>query len=91
MQNTLKIWKLWRAATILQFKFFFWYFAHVFYLQVSTKRCVGFFSVLFRSWVICKNQKGPGFYTLIFYSFINNLRSTQNKTNPTHPLVDITK
>ena len=30
-------------------------------------------------------------YTLIFRTFINNSRSKQNKRNPTHPFVDITK
>ena len=57
---------------------FFWYFSHVSYLPMSTKGCVGFF-FLFRSWVICKNYKRPGFYTLAFYIFINNSRSKQNK------------
>ena len=39
----LKIWKLWRAPTILQINIFCWHSAHVFYLPVSTKECVGFF------------------------------------------------
>ena len=55
------------------------------------KRVCGIFFILFRSWVICKNWKRPGFYTLVFYTFINNSRSKQNKKNPTHPFVDITK
>ena len=71
-------------------QYFCWKFAHVFYIPMSTKRCVGFF-FSFRSWVICKNLKRPGFYTLVFYTFINNSRSKQNKKNPTHPFVDITK
>ena len=29
--------------------------------------------------------------TLVFYTFINNSRSKQNKENPTYPFVDITK
>ena len=33
--------------------FFNWNFAHVFYLPLSKKACVGF--LLIRSWVICKN------------------------------------
>ena len=37
------------------------------------------FIILFRSRVICKNLKRPGFYTLVFYIFINNLSSKQNK------------
>ena len=39
----LKIWKLWRALTILQFNIFYWNFAHVFYLPMSTSECVGLF------------------------------------------------
>ena len=39
----------------------------------------GIFSILFRSWVIWKNQKRSGFYTLVSYTFINNSRSKQNK------------
>ena len=30
-------------------------------------------------------------YTLVFYIFINNLKSKQNKKNLEHPLVDIVK
>ena len=51
----------------------------------------GVFFILFRSWVICKNLKKTGFYTLVFYTFISNSRSKQNKKNPTNPFVDITK
>ena len=36
-------------------QYFFWNFAHVSYLPISTKGCLGFFLILFRSWVICKN------------------------------------
>ena len=42
------------------------------------KRVCGIFFISFRSWVICKNLKRPGFYTLVFYTFINNSRSKQN-------------
>ena len=38
----------------------------------------GIFFILFRSWVICKNKKRLGFYTLVFYIFISNLRSKEN-------------
>ena len=55
------------------------------------KRVWGIFFVSFKSWIICKNLKRPGFYTLIFYTFINNSISKQNKKNPTNPFVDITK
>ena len=46
------------------------------------KRVCGIFFISFRSWVICKNLKRPGFYTLVFYTFINNSRSKQNKKIP---------
>ena len=54
------------------------------------KRYVRFFFISFRSWVISKNLKRPGVCTLVFYTFINNSRSKQNKKNPTHHFVDIT-
>ena len=28
-----------------------------------------FFFILFRSWVISKNEKRPGFYILVFYTY----------------------
>ena len=56
------------------FNIFCRHFTHVSYLPMSTKRCF----ILFRSWVICKNQKRPGSYPLAFYIFINNSRSNQN-------------
>ena len=59
-------------------------------VQYSCKSVCGIFFILFRSWIICKNLKRPGFYTLVFYTFINNSRSKQNKKIP-HPFVDITK
>ena len=55
------------------------------------KRVCGIFFISFRSWVICKKLKRPGFYTLVFYTFIDNSRSKQNKRNSTHPFVDIIK
>ena len=51
----------------------------------------GIFFISFGSWVICKNEKRPGFYTLVFYTFINNSRFKQNKKNSAHAFVDITK
>ena len=62
-----------------------------FLLTNVCKRMCGVFFILFRSWVICKSLKEPGFYTLVFYTFINNSRSKQNKKNPKHAFVDITK
>ena len=55
------------------------------------KRVCGIFFISFRSWVICKNLQRPDFYTLAFYTFINNSRSKQNEKNPTHPFANITK
>ena len=46
------------------------------------KNVCGIFFISFRSWVICKNLKRPGFYTLVFYTFINNLISKQTKKIP---------
>ena len=55
------------------------------------RRVSGIFFILFRSWVINKNVKRPGFYALVFYIFINNSRSKQNLKNPEHSFVDIVK
>ena len=55
------------------------------------KRVFEIFFILCRSWVICKNKSIPGFYTLVFYIFNNNLRSKLNKKNPEHHFVDIVK
>ena len=63
----LKIWKLWWAPATLRFIIFCWNFAHVFYLPMSSVG--GIFFILFRSWVICKKLKTPGFYTL-FSTFL---------------------
>ena len=41
-----------------------------------------FFTLLFLSYL--QKLKWRGFYTLIFYTFINNSRSKQNTQNPTH-------
>ena len=87
----LKIWKLWRDSTTLQFNSFCWNFTHVSYLPMSTKGCVGFYFILFRSWVINKNVKSKCVETRSFYNFIDNPRSKQNKKNPRHAFVDIGK
>ena len=54
-------------------------------------RVSGIFLILFRSWVINKNVKRPGFYALVFYISINNSRSKQNKENPRQFFVDVGK
>ena len=57
-----------------------------FLLKLRTR----FLLISFKSWVNCKNLKRLGFYTLVFYTFINNSRSKQNLKNATHAFVDIT-
>ena len=69
---------------------FCWNFARISYLTMSTKVC-GIFLILLRSSVICEKLKRPGFYTLVYYIFVNNSRSTQNEKNPAHSFVDIIK
>ena len=87
----LKIWKLWRAPTTPQFNIFCWNFAQVPYLPISTKVCVGIFLFCLDIKLFAEIKKRPGFYTLVFYTFINNSRSKQNKKNSTYPFADITK
>ena len=55
-------------------QYFCWNFAHIFYLPLSTKGCVGFFILFYLDLeLLVKIWKIPGFYTLVFYNFINNL------------------
>ena len=70
---------------------FCWNFAHVFYLPLSKKGFLGLFLFYVDLWVICKIIKRPGFYSLVFYTSIDNSRSKQNTTNPTLCFVNITK
>ena len=58
---------------------------------MSTKEYVGFFKFYLDLELFAKIKKRPGFYTLAFYTVINNSRSNQNKKNPTYLFVDITK
>ena len=74
----LKIWKLWWAPTIVQFNIFYWNFAHVFYLPVSTKTCAGFFLFYLDLELFAKINKG----LVPTHSFLGN---------NSHPFVDITK
>ena len=50
------------------------------------KMC-GIFFILFRSWVICKNEKRPGFYILVFYT---SLKTTCGKYLPSSLKIDLT-
>ena len=56
---------------------------------MSAKECLGFFLFYLDIELLKKPVKRPGFYALIFYIFINNSRSKQNKKNPRHSFVDI--
>ena len=51
----LKIWKLWRAPTTIQFNIFFAETSQTFPIYQCLQKCVRDFFILFRSWVICKN------------------------------------
>ena len=53
----LKIWKLLQAPTILQFNIFCWNVAHVFYLPLSKKVCVGLFKFYFDLELFAKIKK----------------------------------
>ena len=82
--------KLSRAPTALQFSIFCWNFAHVSYLPMSTKACVGFFKFCLDRDLFAKIKKTWFLHTLLCI-FINDSRSKQNKKVPEHPFVDIGK
>ena len=52
------------------------------------KRVCGIFLIFFQILSYLQKLKRPGFHTLIFYTFINNLRSKQNKKIP-HTILQI--
>ena len=79
----LNIWNLWRDPTILQFNIFCWNFAHVFYLPLSTKECVGFFKFYLDLELFAKIKKDL-VSSHSFFTLTNNSRSKQNKKYPTH-------
>ena len=83
--------KLWRAPTITDFNNFCWDFAHVPYLPMLTKGCVGLFLFCLELELFAKIKK----YLASTHSEKPSLSMTQNlnkiKKNPTHPLVDIRK
>ena len=80
----LENWNLWQAPSTIEFNIFCWNFACIPTYQSLQKGIRDIF-ILFWSWVICKNKKWTGFYTLIFYIFINNSRSKQNKKKSSAP------
>ena len=55
------------------------------------KKVFGIFFLFCLDLGLFAKQKRPGFYTLVFYTFINNSGSKQDKKNPENPLVDIIK
>ena len=78
----VKNWKVWRAPTTVELNIILLKLRTRFLLTNVCNRVFRIFFILFRSWVICKNQKRPVFYTLVFWIFIINSRSKQNKKIP---------
>ena len=71
----LKIWKLWRAPTTLQFNIFLLKLRTRFLLTNVYKRVCGIFFILFRSWVINKSVKSECVETRSFLVVASNSRS----------------
>ena len=61
------------------------------FLPISTKEWVRFVLFCLGLELLAQIKKRLGFYTLVFYTFINNSRSKQNLKNLTYNFVDITK
>ena len=66
-------WKLSQAPTTIEFNIFCWNPSHVFYLTRTIKWCLGFFFILFISWVIdktcfCKCVETRSFFILALAS-----------------------
>ena len=82
-------WKLCWAPTILPFNIFYWNLAHVFYLPMSTKGCVGIFLFYLDLELFAKIKKD----LVSTHLFFTLLLITQdlNEKNHTHHVVDITK
>ena len=57
-------------------QYFWWNFAHVLYLSMSTKECVGFFLFCLDLELFAKITEDL-VSTLVFYIFINNSRSKE--------------
>ena len=71
--------KILTSSSYPTIQYFLLKFRTRFLLTNVYKRVCKISYILFRSWVIFKNKKRPGFYTLTFHIFINNSRSKQNK------------
>ena len=89
LSENLKIWKL--SSNYSTVQYFLLQLRTRFLLTNVYRRVCGILFISFRSWVICKNLKRPGFCTLFFYTFDNYSRSKQNRENPTQVFVDIAK
>ena len=75
----------------MEFNIFSWNFAHVSYLPMSKKGCSGFFWFYLDLELFTKIKKDLVSTHSIFYIFINNSGSRENKKNPEHVFVDIVK
>ena len=60
-------------------------------LTIVHRREYGIFLFYLDLELFSKIKKIPGFYPLVFCTFVNNSRSKQNKKNPTQSFIDITK
>ena len=54
----MRSWNLWQASTEIKFNIFCWNFAHVFYLIMSGKGCLGFFLFYLDLELLIKRVKG---------------------------------
>ena len=75
----LKIWKLWRAPTTLQFNIFCWNFVHVSYLPMSTKECEGFILFWLDLELFAKIKKTCFLHTRFLYFYNSRLSKIQVK------------
>ena len=87
----MKNWKLWLAATTIEFNIFCWNFPHVSYLPMSTKGCSGLFLFCFDLELVGKIKKDlvstDSFFTLLLITQDLN----KIKKDPKKPFVDIVK
>ena len=75
----LKIWKLWRAPTTLQFNIFCWNFVHVSYLPMSTKEGEGFILFWLDLELFAKIKKTCFLHTRFLYFYNSRLSKIQVK------------
>ena len=87
----LKNWKPWRAPTTIVFDIFFLKLSTRFLITSVYETVFGIFFILFRSWVICKNQKDLVSTYLFFTIWLITRDLNKIKKNPEHSFVDIVK